>query len=132
MRTFAKALKVLALVFPLVAALHLLFGLHADAMLGAAVAADTVAEPSLSSQNRFYGVAFALYGVVLYICSIDLQRYEAMFKAVLVVFFMAGAARLVPWVLYGAPAPLVAALLASELLLPPVLWVWYTKARRAA
>jgi hypothetical protein len=129
MRTFAITLKLLALVFPVVAALHLVLGLNAEALLGATVAKEVVEEPSLSSQNRFYGVAFSLYGAVLYLCATDLPRFEPVLKAALVVFFIAGAARLVPWVAIGAPAPMVVALMASELLLPPALWLWYVKLR---
>jgi Domain of unknown function (DUF4345) len=132
MKTLQFTLKLLAPVFYVVAALHLVFGLNADGMLGATVPAELASEPSLSSQNRFYGVAFALYGVVLHICARDLKANEALFKAAMSVFFLAGAARLVPWVQYGAPAPLVLILLLSELLGPVVLLVWYTKAKSAA
>ena len=71
-------------VFLLVAALHLAFGLNADALLGAHVNPETAAEPSLSSQNRFYGVAFAVYGPLLYICATDLQRYEPILREALI------------------------------------------------
>jgi len=131
MRHFAIALKLFAWVFPLVATLHLLLGLDADALLGAAVSLQSAADPSLSSQNRFYGVAFTLYGAVFYLCATDLPRFEPMLKAALLLFFLAGAARLVPWFTLGAPAPLVAALMFSELLLPPLLWAWYGKAKHA-
>jgi hypothetical protein len=80
MRGLALLLKVLAPVFFVIAALHLVLGLGADALLGASVSPPTAAKPSLSSQNRFYGVAFALYGVVLHLCARDLRAYEAFFK----------------------------------------------------
>jgi hypothetical protein len=77
-------------------------------------------------------VSFALYGAVFCLCATDLPRFEPVLKAALLLFFLAGAARLVPWLTLGAPAPLVAALMFSELLLPPLLWVWYRKAKHAA
>jgi len=116
----------------LVSALHLVLGLQADALLGAVVPSEAASEPSLNSQNRFYGVAFSLYGAVLYLCATDLTRYEPIFKATLLCFFFGGLARLVSWATHGAPAPLVVALTASELLLPPLLFVWFRKVRSAA
>ena len=127
MRTFVLVLKALAPVFFGVSALHLVLGLNADALLGADVSAEVASEPSLNSQNRFYGVAFALYGVVLYICATDLRRYEPILKAALWVFFFGGVARLVSWVTHGSPALPVMALAATELLLPPALLVWYAR-----
>lgn len=132
MHSFALALKVLCPVFFLVAALHLVLGLHADALLGANIQPSVASEPSLDSQNRFYGVTFSLYGAVLYLCATDLLRYEPVLKAALVCFFLGGVARLVSWAMHGAPAPLVVLLAASELLLPPLLFAWYTKAKSAA
>lgn len=132
MQRLAVLLRVLAPVFFVVAAIHLALGLDADALLGASVSPSTAAEPSLSSQNRFYGVAFALYGAVLYLCAKDLRTYEPFFKAAMWVFFLAGVARLVAWLQHGAPAPLVVALLATELVIPPLLLVWHARAKNEA
>ena len=125
MQTFALALKALAPLFVIVAVVHLTFGVRADEMLGASVGPAVVAEPTLDSQNRFYGVAFSLYGVLLYLCATDLERYEPILKAVLACFFLGGVARLVSWATHGAPAPLVVVLAATELLLPLVLFGWH-------
>jgi hypothetical protein len=127
MQRLALVLRLLAPVIFVVASLHLALGLNADALLGASISSATASEPSLSSQNRFYGVAFALYGAVLYLCSRDLRTYAPFFKAAMWVFFLAGAARVVAWVQYGAPAALVIALLAVELLLPPLLLAWHSR-----
>lgn len=129
-QTIATALKLFSPVFIVVAALHLIFGFGADAMLGAAISPELSGEPSLSSQNRFYGVSFAFYGVALYLCATDLPRYEPILKALLYVFFCAGAARIVAWAVDGAPAPLVIVLLATELLLPPAVLFWLRSARQ--
>jgi hypothetical protein len=126
------ALKALAFVLLLVAGLHLVFGVGADVMVGAVLPASAVTEPSLSSQNRFYGVSYALYAVVLWLSAMDMKRFEPMFKAVLVVSFAAGVARLVAWAQYGAPAPFVVFLLATELLFPPIMWLWYSRVRNVA
>ncbi len=130
MMKLALLLRLLSPVFLVVAALHLALGLGADALLGAAVSPATRLEPSLDSQNRFYGVSFAFYGVALYLCAGDLRRYASILRALFVVFFCAGLARGVSWYLVGAPAPLVMGLLASELALPPLLMVWLSRALR--
>lgn len=132
MPAFVFLLRLFAAIVVVVAALHLSLGLRADALLGANVTGAVATEPSLDSQNRFYGVAFALYGVVLYLCASDLRRFEPMFKAAMWVFFLGGVARLVSWASHGAPSPLVVALGASELLLPPVLLAWHARLKRVA
>jgi Domain of unknown function (DUF4345) len=129
MRLLALVLKCFAPVFILVALLHLALGLGAEVLLGAVVPADVLEEPSLNSQNRFYGVVFALYGVVFYLCAQDLRRFESFFKATVWVFFLGGLARLLSWATHGTPAPLILALAASELLIPPLLLIWYAKVK---
>lgn len=132
MAMLRRVLRISAAVFVVVAGLHLVFGLDADRMLGAVLPATTVAEPSLDSQNRFYGVAFSLYGVVLYLCAGDLRRYAPILEATFAVFFLAGLARLVSWHQRGAPAPLVIALMVTEIVLPPLLYGWLRRALREA
>jgi hypothetical protein len=128
MQGLALTLRIVAPLFYVVAGLHLVFGLHADALLGAAVSAATEAEPSLSSQNRFYGVAFALFGFVLQVCARDLRIHAALFKGAMWIFFAAGAARLLAWYQYSAPAPKIIVLLVIELVTPFFLLVWHHKA----
>lgn len=127
MKLYSMTLKLASLVFFAVAAIHLVLGLGADQLLGAVVPAEAMTEPSLDSQNRFYGVSFAFYGVALYLCATDIIRFEPVLKAALAVFFLAGCARLVAWGIRGAPAPLVVALLVTELILPPALYIWLRK-----
>ncbi len=117
-------LKLIAPVFVVVGALHLTLGLGADAMLGARVPDAALGDAGLDSQNRFYGVAFTLYGVLMYLAATDLERYAPVLRALLWVFFAAGAARLVSIATHGLPPPLIVALIASELLLPPLLLWW--------
>lgn len=132
MRRFAATLKLLAAVVLAVSALHGVLGPGADAMLGAAVPAGIADEPSLDSQNRFFGVAFALYAAVLYLCATDPPRFEPVLKAALLIFFLAGVARIVSWLARGTPAVMVVVLAASELVLPPLLWLWYERVRGVA
>jgi len=129
---FALFLKIASPVFVLVGALHLVLGVGADVLLGARLPAEALSDAALNSQNRFYGVAFSLYGVLLYLCATDLPKYATVMRCVLWVFFAAGLARLVSVATHGVPPPLVLALLATELALPPLLQLWLSKALRAA
>ena len=131
MKSLSLVLRLASLVFFSVAAVHLILGLGADQLLGAVVPAEALTEPSLDSQNRFYGVSFAFYGVALNICAGDPKRFKPILEAALIVFFLAGCARLVSWGLHGAPAVLVIALMAAELALPPLLYAWLRTALRS-
>ena len=124
---FAVFLKAIAPVFLLVGALHLAFGLGADAMLGANVPLGAMSDPTLDSQNRFYGVSFSLYGVLLFLCASDVPKYATVLRCVLWVLFAGGVARLVSIATHGVPPPLVLALLASELLAPPLVVSWLSR-----
>lgn len=127
MSSLAIVLKVVAPVFILVGALHLFYGVGADVLLGARIPAEAVSDPVLDSQNRFYGISFTLYGVLLFLCSTDILKYSAVLKCVIWVFFAAGVARLVSIGIYGIPSVLVLLLLVSELLLPPILAIWLSR-----
>ena len=124
MRPLQLVLRILSIAFIAVAALQLTMGMHADLMLGVPISDQMAADPSLDSQNRFYGVTFSLMGIALWIGLQDLRRYEPIVVATLAVLFAAGLARAVAWVLHGAPAPALIGITAVDLLLPPVLVVW--------
>ena len=132
MQTFALVLRLTAPVFLMVGALHLVLGVGADVLLGAKLAAEAVADPALDSQNRFYGVAFTLYGVLFLVCASNIPKYATVIRCVIWVFFAAGVARLVSIAIHGMPPPLVLALLASELTLPPILAWWLRRVTHAA
>jgi hypothetical protein len=131
MRALTLLLKVVAPLFVLVGALHLALGVGADVLLGAKLPTEALSDAALDSQNRFYGVAFALYGVLLYLCATDLAKYATVLRCVLWVFFAAGLARLVSVATHGVPPPLVLALLVTEIALPPMLHLWLSKALHA-
>ena len=128
MRSLALVLKLLAPVFFIVGALHLVLGLGADSLLGAKVSAEAMTDPALDSQNRFYAVAFTLYGVLLFLCSTDIPKYATVLRCVLWVFFAAGLARFVSIALHGSPPPMIWLLLVGEVLPPPLLAWWLSRA----
>ena len=127
MRSMVLVLKLLAPVFFIVGASHLVLGLGADALLGAKVSTEAMTDPALDSQNRFYAVAFTLYGVLLFLCSTDIPKYATVLRCVLWVFFAAGLARFVSIALYGSPPPMIWLLLVGEVLPPPLLAWWLSR-----
>ena len=129
MRSLVLVLRLLAPVFFIVGALHLVLGLGADALLGAKVSAEVMTDPALDSQNRFYAVAFALYGVLLFLCSTDIPKYATVLRCVLWVFFAAGLARFVSIALHGSPPPMIWLLLIGEVIPPPLLAWWLSRIR---
>jgi Domain of unknown function (DUF4345) len=113
----------------LVAGLHLVLGVSGEVLLGSKLPAEVVSEPTLNSQNRFYGVSYALYGALLFLCATDIQRYGPVFKVVMWTSLIAGASRFVAWALHGAPSPFVIFLLATELAFPVLLLIWHAKVK---
>ena len=127
MKNFTLVLKALSPLFLLVGMLHLVLGVGAEVMLGANLDEAALSDAVLDSQNRFYGVSFMLYGVLFYLCATDIEKYKPVLVSLLVVFFLAGLARVVSIATHGVPSALVLALLGSEVLLPPVLFIWLRK-----
>lgn len=130
MRTFVFALRLLSVVIFVVGTLHLVLGVEADVLLGATLSTGTVADPTLDSQSRFYGVSFVLNGVLLLLCASDTRKYATVLRCVLWVFFAAGIARLLSIAIYGVPPPLVVVLLVIELVVPPALVWWLSRVAR--
>jgi len=132
MRMMSVAFRLAAPIFIIVGFLHLVFGVGAEVMLGAGIPAEALTDPVLDSQNRFYGVAFTVYGFLLWHCASDLEKYRTVVQILLWVFLAAGCARLVSIATHGWPDTLVLALLATELLLPPVCLIWLARSTDAS
>lgn len=121
-------LRLLAIGCVLAGLTHVVLGLGSDVMLGAHVSPDTLTNASLDSQNRFYGAAFTLYGLLFWLCAGDVQRYRTVLNLVLAAFFFGGVARRISVALHGLPSPMVIGLAVSELVVPPTIWLWMKKA----
>ena len=112
---FSLFLKFVSPLFVAAGLLHGLFGLGADNLLGAGLSSIEISNPSLDSNNRFYGIAFMAYGLLLFYCARDLRKYKNIIFILLWVLFIAGSSRLISWFFNGAPKPLVILLMLSEL-----------------
>lgn len=127
MRTFTIFLKALAPIPVLVGLSHLLMGLGSDALLGAKLPMEVLSDPVLDSQNRFYGVVFIGYGVLIFLCASDVQKYSSVLRIVASFIFLGGFGRLVSIALFGLPTPQVIALIAIELVGVPLLLWWHSQ-----
>ena len=125
MKGLSLFLKITAPIYLFIGALHLILGLNADVALGANLPVAVLGDPVLDSQNRFFGVSFSVFGVLFYLCATDLEKYEKVFICLLAVFFAGGIARLVSMALVGVPSMQVVVLTGLELLMPPLLVIWY-------
>jgi Domain of unknown function (DUF4345) len=118
----ARALRILALACIAPGLFHVVFGVGGDWLIG--VDPTSPINPSLDSQNRFYGAAFTAYGFLLWLCAGDLPRYRPVLYVLLAVMFAGGCSRGLAAVAHGWPSWQVMGLWASEVLVPPVIWLW--------
>ena len=101
-------------------------GAKADRLLDPSIPLETVQHPSVDSQIRFYGGAFSVYGALLWMCANDMTNYVDVFKVLMIVFLLAGLARIPAAILYGKPSLVIMALWALEVVVPPLLLWWQT------
>jgi hypothetical protein len=101
---------------------HAVFGVAGDWLVG--ITPPSSIDPSLDSQNRFYGASFLLYGMLLIVCVRDIARYGTILRILLTLFFVAGLVRGISVPLHGWPSIQIGVLWAAEILLPVIAWVW--------
>jgi hypothetical protein len=123
---FTRVLAVMALACFVPVFLHVTMGVDGDLLIGAS-SASTAPDPTLDSQNRFYGATFGIYGALLLYCSSDLQRYSGVIKLVFAGIFAGGSARFVSFLTHGWPSDQVLFLWATEIIIPPILWIWLNR-----
>lgn len=117
-------LRFMAITIVLAGSSHLLLGVGAEVLLGAQLSAEIRAEPSLNSQNRFYGTSYMIYGILLWLCTRDMARYTVVFRILLLMTFFAGLTRILSVILHGWPSSTIIALALGELFLPPIVFLW--------
>jgi hypothetical protein len=128
--SFALFLKLLAPIPVIVGLLHVSLGAGTEVLLGASVAAESLKDPVLDSQNRFYGAIFMAYGPLLYLCAQDLRRHALLLRIVGGFVFAGGLARLVSVALLGLPSTPVVGLIVIEVIGIPLLLAWHARVLR--
>jgi hypothetical protein len=121
------ALRLLAIGYMAPGLFHLLFGAGGDWLIG--VDAPAI-DPSLDSQNRFYGAIFVGYGAACWWAAKDVTRHYQLIRILLAAMALGAIGRGLAFLAYGSPSPAVLMLWASECLIPPVMWVWLDRYRR--
>jgi hypothetical protein len=106
---------------------HLLFGAGGDWLIGLAPGR---VDPSLDSQNRFYGAIFVGYGAALWWAAAEARRHYQLIRLLLAAMALGAVGRGLAWLAHGAPTPQVLILLAIECLIPPALWFWLERYRQ--
>ena len=78
---------------------------------------------TMDSEDRFYATLFLGFGAANIWCAQDLGTRTETFRALMLVFFIGGIARLISALQVGLPSPLFVFLGSLELAIPPiVLW----------
>ncbi len=129
MRYFRLFLIATGIGFIAAGALHIVLGIQADVLLGAQISATSLVDAGHDSQNRFYGAMFSVCGALLICFARDIDRYAPALALLLGGFAIAGLVRVISAAQLGWPPPLILALGVIEVLLPPLLLVWYTRLR---
>ena len=119
----AIVLKLMAAACLVPALIHGFWGEEANRIVGMQLPTIGI-DASYDSQNRFYGVAFGLYAVLLWVAATDIRKYAGILRIIFSMMFLAGCSRFLSLTAYGWPTDEVLFLWSTEILLPPLLWFW--------
>lgn len=108
---------------------HLILGADGDWLVGIIVANEI--DPSLDSQNRFYGAIFIGFGAAIWWAAGRIIERHALIRIVLMAMLLGAIGRGFAYATHGAPSADVLLLWGSELVLPPLLWFWLNAHLRA-
>ena len=108
----------------LIALGHIILGPYSEVLLGSNISEVSMLDPTVDSQNRFYGTVFSLFGVLLILCSRNVLANKTILYSVFWVFFAGGVARLISISVVGYPPLLVNILTGIELILPLVFIIY--------
>ncbi|WP_175407359.1 DUF4345 domain-containing protein [Streptomyces sp. TRM64462] len=117
-RTFQGVLILLGLVVLGTGALDIVSGTTA-------LPGDPYAGPTLDSNYRFFAGVWCALGLVLFAAAPRPEDHALALRGVFAAVFAGGLARGVSYLAVGAPHALFTAFIGVELLLPPLLLLWY-------
>lgn len=107
-------------------------GLAHVALGSKAIYGSVPVNPTMDSEDRFFGTLFVGFGAALAWSSRDPVARAGVFKSLLLVFFLGGVARLISVAMVGLPNGLFIFLGVVELVLPPALWAWHRSIEQRA
>ena len=131
-RAFRTTVYLLALVPLLTGALNIGLGLQAQGLIGAQLSPDGFRDPLLNSQIRFYGAIWFGFGVLLWICLSDINKYALLLRGSLAIVFLGGVGRIASLIQFGFPSEalstaFVIAVVAIEIIGMPLLLWWHSR-----
>jgi hypothetical protein len=109
--------------FTLLGVVALIAGLYGAATGVGGMLGEARASASVDSELRFLAVSWAAFGAVSLWVAPRLAEHVTVVRALALVLFAAGLARVVSWADVGRPDGIYVALMVIELLAPPLIWV---------
>ena len=91
---------------------------------------DAAASANIDSELRFFAAFWIAYGVAALRVAAQVERQTLAVRALALVLFAGGIARVVAWIASGRPDALFLVLLALELLIPPLMVSWQSRVAR--
>jgi hypothetical protein len=85
---------------------------------------------TMDSELRFYAALWGAYGILLVMAGANITAHLDLIPWLAAVFFAGGVGRAISLVAVGPPHPFFTALMAVELLLPPIIGLLWWGARR--
>jgi hypothetical protein len=107
----------------LIALLHIVFG-------SASIPGSVPVNATMDSEDRFYAAIFLGFGAAILWCAQSIEQRGKVIRFLIAIFFLGGWARVISMIFVGAPNQLFQALMAVELLLPPVVWFLLNRVER--
>ncbi|MEV3988657.1 DUF4345 domain-containing protein [Streptomyces sp. NPDC049837] len=121
-RAFRSVLVLLALFVLVTGALEIVVG--PSLLPGSPDVSTTV-----DSNYRFFAGIWCALGIVLTIAARDPESHAPALRAVFGAVFLGGVARAVSYLDAGAPHAMHTAFIGVELILPPLMLLWYSRVR---
>jgi hypothetical protein len=124
-RSFSRS--ALRAVFYLGGLVAMTAGLHTAIAGAKSLAGQGLANPTVESELRFYGVFYFAYGLVLLRVAPRADSDTTTVRALMGALFVAGLARVGGWVAVGRPHKVQRGLLVIELAAPPLIAAWQAR-----
>jgi hypothetical protein len=107
----------------LIALLHIVFG-------SASIPGSVPVNATMDSEDRFYAAIFLGFGAAILWCAQSIEQRGKVIRFLIAIFFLGGCARVISMIFVGPSNQLFQALMAVELLLPPVVWFLLNRVER--
>lgn len=127
-KSFVWGVRTLALIALVTGLVDVVVGAKGQSLIGV-VLTDGFGDPVLNSQIRYLGAIWFGFGVLLWMCSNNLARYNTLLRGALWVVVLGGIGRTISLIQFGFPSSaagcaFVVGAIAIELLAVPFMLFW--------